>query len=141
MRNRYCPPCRREYSQLKSAVRTPPMWRNPVGLGANLVRTATGLRSPLHTCGDREVVLLGPELVTGGNGDAELVDAENVRGQAQGIAKTLHGLGDERVEHDHQVLEHVEGRVKGVAAALLRMAIVVRLPLGEEAVDDASVVL
>ena len=35
---RTCPPCRREYSQLNRAVRTPPMCRNPVGLGANRVR-------------------------------------------------------------------------------------------------------
>jgi hypothetical protein len=34
----YLPPWRREKSQLKSALRTPPIWRKPVGLGANRVR-------------------------------------------------------------------------------------------------------
>src|SRR6187399_3072066 len=34
-----CPFMRRAYSQLNSAVRTPPMWSMPVGLGANRVTT------------------------------------------------------------------------------------------------------
>jgi hypothetical protein len=33
------PFCWRAKSQLNSAVRTPPIWRYPVGLGANLTRT------------------------------------------------------------------------------------------------------
>ena len=39
---RNSPPSWRAKSQLKSAVRTLPMWRNPVGLGA--MRTRTGIR-------------------------------------------------------------------------------------------------
>ena len=40
IRSRYSPPCWRAKSQLKSDVRTLPMWRNPVGLGAMRTRTA-----------------------------------------------------------------------------------------------------
>ena len=38
MRRTKVPPCRRANSQLKSAVRAPPMWRYPVGDGANRTR-------------------------------------------------------------------------------------------------------
>src|SRR6476469_1614540 len=39
MRRRISPPCLRAKSQLKRNVRTPPMWRKPVGLGAMRTRT------------------------------------------------------------------------------------------------------
>src|SRR5438132_2555910 len=39
MRRINCPPCLRANSQLNKAVRTPPMCRKPVGLGAKRVRT------------------------------------------------------------------------------------------------------
>jgi hypothetical protein len=39
IRSRFTPPCWRANSQLKRNVRTPPMWRNPVGLGAMRTRT------------------------------------------------------------------------------------------------------
>ena len=45
MRRTYLPPCRRAKSQLNSAVRTPPMCRKPVGLGANRVRGGGVTRS------------------------------------------------------------------------------------------------
>ena len=39
IRSRISPPCCRANSQLKRNVRTPPMWRKPVGLGAMRTRT------------------------------------------------------------------------------------------------------
>jgi hypothetical protein len=39
IRNRHSPSCPRAKSQLKRKVRTPPMWRKPVGLGAMRTRT------------------------------------------------------------------------------------------------------
>src|SRR5689334_6454181 len=39
IRSRHSPPCWRAKSQLKRNVRTPPMWRKPVGLGAMRTRT------------------------------------------------------------------------------------------------------
>ena len=39
IRSRHSPPCWRANSQLKRNVRTPPMWRKPVGLGAMRTRT------------------------------------------------------------------------------------------------------
>ena len=39
IRSRHSPPRPRAKSQLKRNVRTPPMWRNPVGLGAMRTRT------------------------------------------------------------------------------------------------------
>src|SRR6266478_1234118 len=45
MRRINVPPVWRAYSQLNKAVRAPPMWRKPVGLGANRTRTfIVGLR-------------------------------------------------------------------------------------------------
>ena len=41
IRKMNAPPCRRANNQLNKAVRRPPMWRYPVGLGAN--RTLTSL--------------------------------------------------------------------------------------------------
>src|SRR4029078_2666269 len=46
MRSTNWPPCLRAYSQLNSAVRTPPILRNSVGLGANLVRIIACKSSP-----------------------------------------------------------------------------------------------
>jgi hypothetical protein len=43
MRRMNCPAWRRAYSQQKSAVRSPPMCKKPVGLGANRVRTVMDL--------------------------------------------------------------------------------------------------
>jgi hypothetical protein len=34
------------YNQLNSAVRTPPMWSRPVGLGAKRVTTAVDMGNP-----------------------------------------------------------------------------------------------
>ena len=45
MRSRFSPPCWRAKSQLKRNVRTPPMWRKPVGLGA--MRTRTDIAAPI----------------------------------------------------------------------------------------------
>ena len=42
IRSRHSPPRPRAKSQLKRNVRTPPMWRNPVGLGAMRTRTLIG---------------------------------------------------------------------------------------------------
>ena len=43
IRSRHSPPCWRAKSQLKRNVRTPPMWRKPVGLGAMRTRTLIGV--------------------------------------------------------------------------------------------------
>ena len=43
IRSRHSPPCWRAKSQLKRNVRTPPMWRKPVGLGAMRTRTVIAL--------------------------------------------------------------------------------------------------
>src|SRR5687767_4041295 len=48
MRRMKVPPCRRANSQLKSAVRAPPTWRCPVGLGAKRTRTALVISVPLE---------------------------------------------------------------------------------------------
>src|SRR5689334_16711419 len=45
MRSTNTPPRRFANSQLKIAVRAPPTWRNPVGLGANRTRTLTRVSS------------------------------------------------------------------------------------------------
>ena len=45
IRSRHSPPWPRAKSQLNRNVRTPPMWRKPVGLGA--MRTRTVIRRPL----------------------------------------------------------------------------------------------
>src|SRR5215467_7813009 len=45
MRRMNTPPWRRAKSQLNSAVRAPPTWRCPVGLGAKRTRTERGIRS------------------------------------------------------------------------------------------------
>src|SRR5262245_165392 len=46
IRRMKAPPCRRANAQLKSAVRAPPMWRCPAGLGANRTRPVPGI--PAH---------------------------------------------------------------------------------------------
>src|SRR5512134_641219 len=51
------PPLRRACSQLKSAVRAPPMWSSPVGLGANRVTTEDIFASLTVTGGIRPNVL------------------------------------------------------------------------------------
>src|SRR2546423_399351 len=71
---------------------------------------------PLGARRHGEVLLFGPQRVARRHRHAELVDAEHVGRQAQRGAQAVHGLGDERVEHDHQGLEHVEGGEEGVAA-------------------------
>ncbi len=45
MRRMNWPPMRRAYSQLNSAVRTPPMCSRPVGLGAKRVMTGLDMGS------------------------------------------------------------------------------------------------
>src|SRR2546423_12065204 len=59
MRNRNLPPWCRAKSQLKSAVRAPPMCRNPVGEGAKrtttLIRRGWGWVPPISTLGQRVV--------------------------------------------------------------------------------------
>ena len=59
IRSRHSPPCWRAKSQLKRNVRTPPMWRKPVGLGA--IRTFTDI--PLSIVGSRGI--RGARLVRG----------------------------------------------------------------------------
>src|SRR5687768_8023520 len=60
MRRMYLPPAWRENSQLNRAVRTPPMCKKPVGLGAKRVRTdivgareLASYRAPVQACPSR----------------------------------------------------------------------------------------
>src|SRR5262245_12664104 len=81
MRSRYWPPRPRENSQLNSAVRTPPMCRNPVGLGANRVR-------------GEEVVVMGwsGDLVAGGGSAFAVVEGDDAVGAALAARREDHPL-------------------------------------------------
>jgi hypothetical protein len=105
------------------------MWRKPVGLGAKRVRT-TDLLLVVHTRRDREVGLLGADDVAGGDGYAQLVQTNTEGGRRRDSRSRSMVAGTKGIEHDHQVLQHVEGRVEAVAAPLLGVAVVVGLESG-----------
>src|SRR5579884_4047535 len=73
IRSRHSPPCCRANSQLNRNVRTPPMWRKPVGLGAMRTRTDIG---PYR----RVAMLLGAHVSAAGGIDTAIDRIEQIGG-------------------------------------------------------------
>src|SRR5436190_19035103 len=73
IRRRHSPPRPRAKSQLKRKVRTPPMWRKPVGLGAMRTRIAIGLYR-------RDAVEFGAHVSSSGGIDTAIDRIEAIGG-------------------------------------------------------------
>ncbi len=70
MRRMNTPRCRRAKAQLKSAVRAPPTWRCPVGLGAKRTRTGSAMTSHCTAVADRDPSAWWPATEPVGRGRA-----------------------------------------------------------------------
>src|SRR3990167_10132289 len=110
MRRTKAPPWWRAVSQLKSAVRAPPTWRWPVGLGAKRTRTAPGMSVPLEEApprsrregadpraADRRVP---EEIVVDVRGERRPDDERRVEQQA--LERPQRAAADELVAPDHE---------------------------------------
>src|SRR5690606_4405076 len=120
MRRTNVPPVLRAHSQLKSAVRTPPMWRYPVGEGAKRTRTGPDMRRrplPRLAAAGQRVLEGSPTFhrtgqpVQTGSGASAAAEDPTRRSRSIVMAKNPLALVKERFGEKKKLVEAVQGFV------------------------------